>query len=76
MRPSALTCHDAASAGSNDQVNVDPKLGPLASNGGLTPTHALGAGSGAIDKVLIALFALWAIGWPVSIVVAYRLHAG
>jgi hypothetical protein len=30
----------------------------------------------ATDKVLIALFALWAIGWPVSVVVAYRLHAG
>ena len=29
----------------------------------------------ATDKVLIALFALWAIGWPLSMVVAYRLNA-
>jgi uncharacterized repeat protein (TIGR01451 family) len=37
------------SAATNDQINVDPKLGPLADNGGPTPTHALGTGSGAID---------------------------
>ncbi len=30
-------------------TNVDPALSPLASNGGLTLTHALGAGSPAID---------------------------
>jgi hypothetical protein len=37
-----------------DQVNVsadDLKLGPLADNGGPTMTHALGAGSVAIDQV-------------------------
>ena len=30
-------------------IGVDPLLGPLADNGGLTPTHALLAGSPAID---------------------------
>ena len=29
--------------------SADPKLQPLASNGGFTQTHALGAGSSAID---------------------------
>lgn len=33
-----------------DQINTDPKLGPLAQNGGLTKTHALLAGSPAIDS--------------------------
>jgi CSLREA domain-containing protein len=33
----------------NSQSNTDPKLGPLASNGGLTQTMALLAGSPAID---------------------------
>lgn len=38
-------------AGPGDQVNVaDPKLGPLAMNGGLTKTHALVAGSPAIGR--------------------------
>ena len=32
-----------------DLVGVDPQLAPLAINGGLTPTHALLAGSPAID---------------------------
>jgi CSLREA domain-containing protein len=32
-------------------ANVDPKLGPLAANGGPTKTRALGAGSPAIDAV-------------------------
>ncbi|MDH3247978.1 MAG: family 16 glycosylhydrolase [Acidimicrobiia bacterium] len=32
-----------------DQPNTDPLLGPLADNGGPTLTHALGAGSPAID---------------------------
>lgn len=32
-----------------DQTNVDPKLGPLVLNGGSTPTHALLAGSPAIN---------------------------
>jgi CSLREA domain-containing protein len=40
--------------GTADQVGsavspIDPKLGPLASNGGPTQTHALGFGSSAID---------------------------
>jgi hypothetical protein len=32
-----------------DQVNTDPKIGPLANNGGQTDTHALLAGSPAIN---------------------------
>ena len=35
--------------GGTDQLNVDPLLGALADNGGLTMTHALLAGSTAID---------------------------
>ena len=34
----------------NDQVNTDPKLGPLQGNGGPTWTHALLPGSRAIDN--------------------------
>jgi hypothetical protein len=34
--------------GPDDQVGVDPMFGPLASNGGPTPTHALMAGSPAL----------------------------
>ena len=40
-------------AQATDQTNVTPaqvNLGPLQNNGGPTPTHALGAGSVAIDK--------------------------
>ncbi len=37
--------------GSNDLVTVDPKLGPLADNGGPTLTHALLPGSPAIDAI-------------------------
>ncbi|MEP7341593.1 MAG: choice-of-anchor Q domain-containing protein [Acidobacteriota bacterium] len=33
-----------------DQINTNPLLGPLANNGGPTPTHALLFGSPAIDK--------------------------
>jgi Ca2+-binding RTX toxin-like protein len=33
-----------------DQVNIDPQLGPLASNGGPTQTMALAATSPAVDK--------------------------
>ena len=33
----------------NDKAGVDPLLGPLADNGGLTRTHALLAGSPALD---------------------------
>lgn len=36
--------------GPHDQSNVNPLLGPLANNGGPTFTHALQAGSPAIDK--------------------------
>jgi len=36
-------------SGPGDLSKVDPKLGPLADNGGPTPTHALLAGSPAID---------------------------
>jgi len=35
--------------GTGDLSNVDARLGPLADNGGPTPTHALLAGSPAID---------------------------
>jgi hypothetical protein len=34
-----------------DLSNVDPLLGPLQSNGGPTPTHALQLGSPAIDAI-------------------------
>ncbi len=37
-------------AGPNDQNGVDPMIGPLQDNGGFTRTHALLAGSPAIDK--------------------------
>lgn len=36
----------------SDQNNVNPLLGPLANNGGPTQTHALAAGSPAIDAVV------------------------
>jgi hypothetical protein len=35
----------------SDLSNVDPLLGPLADNGGPTPTHALRRGSPAIDAI-------------------------
>jgi CSLREA domain-containing protein len=34
----------------DDQINTDPKLGPLQNNGGPTLTHALLSGSPAIDR--------------------------
>ncbi|MBI2168219.1 MAG: CSLREA domain-containing protein [Actinobacteria bacterium] len=37
--------------GATDRAETDPHLQPLASNGGQTPTHALGTGSVAIDVV-------------------------
>ena len=37
-------------SGTGDQAGVDPLLGPLQDNGGDTDTHALGAGSPAIDR--------------------------
>lgn len=40
-----------AFAGPGDLNGVDPLLGPLASNGGPTPTHALLAGSPARDAI-------------------------
>ncbi len=40
---------------SSDQVNIDPLLGPLQNNGGLTSTRALLVGSPAIDKGNTAL---------------------
>lgn len=39
-------------AGPGDRNGVNPLLGPLADNGGPTPTHALLPGSPAIDAVL------------------------
>jgi hypothetical protein len=44
---SVAGCGFAAIA--NDQVNIDPKLGPLQFNGGFTLTHTLRGGSPAID---------------------------
>lgn len=41
---------DCGFAAAGDRPNTDPLLGPLADNGGLTPTHILLAGSPAIDK--------------------------
>jgi CSLREA domain-containing protein len=43
-----MTCGFSATG---DQSGVDPLLGPLADNGGLSPTHALLPGSTAIDGV-------------------------
>ena len=40
-------------AGSEDQKNVDPLLGPLQNNGGGVLTHALLAGSPAIDAAAV-----------------------
>lgn len=36
--------------GSSDAQNIDPQIGPLTDNGGLFPSHALLAGSPAIDR--------------------------
>jgi hypothetical protein len=38
----------------NDLSGLDPRLGPLSDNGGLTPTHALLPGSPAIDHIPVA----------------------
>jgi len=40
----------AYTAGAGDITGGDPKLGPLAENGGPTPTHALLSGSAALNK--------------------------
>lgn len=42
------TCSTLTATG--DRLNVDPLLGPLASNGGTTQTHALQIGSPALDR--------------------------
>jgi hypothetical protein len=42
------TC--GTSQGAGNQLNTDPKLGPLRNNGGFAPTHALKKGSPAIDR--------------------------
>jgi hypothetical protein len=45
--------NDAASddlVAATDQLGVDPRLGPLNNNGGQVETHALLAGSPALDK--------------------------
>src|SRR5947208_773502 len=46
-----LSSDDGSSylAGPGDQINTDPVLGPLQTNGGPTSTHALLSGSPAID---------------------------
>lgn len=46
---SANSCGFAAGS---DLINTNPQLGPLANNGGSTWTHALLAGSAAIDRVV------------------------
>ncbi len=46
---SDATCGFAG--GGTDQIGVNPNLGPLASNGGPTQTHALNPGSPAIDAI-------------------------
>ena len=43
-----------ALSASGDLSNVNPLLGPLADNGGPTPTHALHVGSPAIDRIAMA----------------------
>jgi CSLREA domain-containing protein len=44
--------NDCGLTGTGDQPNTDPMVGPLQNNGGTTPTHALLAGSPAIDTAL------------------------
>jgi predicted outer membrane repeat protein len=51
MIESADTCDFSTAASEHNQINTDPQLAPLASNGGPTQTHALYAGSPAIDAV-------------------------
>lgn len=40
---------DGFTPSASDLIDVDPELGPLADNGGLTPTHAIAETSPAID---------------------------
>jgi CSLREA domain-containing protein len=49
-----ISDNTTALSGAGDRNNIDPKLGPLANNGGPTWTHALLAGSVAIDAVPLA----------------------
>jgi hypothetical protein len=51
---SADTCDLSTAPGDDNQINTDPQLAPLADNGGPTRTHALYAGSPAIDAVPFA----------------------
>jgi len=46
-----LDSDNTCGLGSGDHPGVDPLLGALAGNGGATQTHALGAGSPAIDAI-------------------------
>jgi Ca2+-binding RTX toxin-like protein len=46
----ASTAGCGYAAGAGDITGVEAKLGPLADNGGATPTHALLTGSPALDK--------------------------
>lgn len=48
-----------ALTGPNDISNVDPRLGPLSTNGGPTRTHALGAGSAAVDAADSVYCGMW-----------------
>ena len=62
--------HNLVGSGSNfarlssDLISVDPRLGPLRDNGGTTPTHALLAGSPAIDAGAPALLTFDQRGQP------------
>jgi predicted outer membrane repeat protein len=54
-----LFSRTVAISGSGNQIGTDPRLGPLADNGGPTPTHALLPGSPALDAAapMVANFA-------------------
>ena len=52
---------------SSDRVGLDPRLGPIQDNGGRTPSHALLAGSPAIDAGAPALLAFDQRGQPRTI---------
>jgi Ca2+-binding RTX toxin-like protein len=51
LNPSGVNLVEDGSCGSSFPAGTDPNLGPLANNGGPTQTHALLAGSPAIDAV-------------------------
>lgn len=48
--PTVTYCVIGQGVSGNTIITEDPKLGPLADNGGPTLTHALGTGSSAIDS--------------------------